>query len=102
MANPLYQQLMGNMMNGGVSQGGTPSFSGTGFQNPVMKMRHIMQAMTNPAAFVKNAFPDIPDEIQNNPGQILNWLQRTRGVSDQHIHQAQQMAEQIQGQGTVR
>lgn len=95
MANPLYQQIMG--MQQGASFSGAPSFS-----NPVQKMQYIMQAMTNPAAFVKNAFPDIPPEIQNNPGQILEYLRTTRGVTDNQIKQAQQMAGQIIGQGTVR
>lgn len=90
--NPLYQQLMG-----GVSQTGAPSF-----QNPVQKMQYIMQAMTNPAAFVKQHFPDIPVSIQNNPGQILNYLQQTRGLSNQQIQQAQHMADQIIGEGNVR
>lgn len=90
--NPLYQQLMG-----GISQGGGPAFA-----NPVQKMAYIMRAMTNPAAFVRQYFPDIPVEIQNNPGQILNYLQQTRGISNQQIQQAQEMAGQIVGQGTVR
>lgn len=93
MANPLYQQLMGRSGFGG----GTPPFS-----NPVQKMQYIMQAMMNPAAFVRQQFPDIPAEIQNNPSAILSYLQQTRGVSNQQIQQAQQMAEQIVGQGTVR
>lgn len=90
--NPLYQQLMG------VSQGGAPSFN-----NPMQKVQYILQAMTNPAAFVRQQFPDIPVEIQNDPNQVFNYLQQTRGqVSQNQIQQAQQMAGQIQGQGTVR
>ena len=92
--NPLYQQLMG------VSQGGAPSFSG-GFQNPIQKMQYIMQAIRNPAAIVRQHFPDIPAEIQNNPSAIMQYLQQTRGISNQQIQQAQQMADQIKGQGTV-
>lgn len=98
MPNPLYQMLAGKTGMKGASQGGAPSF-----QNPVQKMAYIMQVMQNPAAFVKQQFPDIPHEIQNNPGQIFNYLQQTRGaVSQEQIQQAQQMANQIQGQGTVR
>lgn len=81
--NPLYQQFMG-LSNPKNSPAG---FSGQTFQfqNPVQKMQYIMQAMTNPAAFVKRAFPDIPDGIQNDPNQILNYLQQSRGISDQQI-----------------
>ena len=92
MPNPLYQ-----MLQGGVSQSGAPSF-----QNPVQKMQYILQAMTNPAAFVKQHFPDIPAGIQNDPRQILGYLQQTRGISNQQIQQAQEMAGQIMGSGTVR
>ena len=97
MANTLYQQLMGQVGFRGAPQSGALSFS-----NPVQKMQYIMQAMTNPAAFVRQVFPDIPAEIQNNSGAILNYLQQTRGISNQQIQQAKQMADQIIGQGTVR
>lgn len=84
--NPLYQQLMG----GGFSQ--QPASP-----NPMAKMQYIMQAMTNPAAFVRQRFPDIPQEISNNPQQILQYLQQTRGLNNQQIQQAQQMAGQMFG-----
>jgi hypothetical protein len=51
----------------------------TRFQNPIQQANYIMQAMRNPAAFVQNQFPDIPENIRNNPNEILNYLQRTRG-----------------------
>lgn len=50
-------------------------------QNPMI----IRQAMQNPAAFVKEHFPDIPDNISNDPNAILNYLQQTRGITDQDI-----------------
>ena len=79
--NPLFNQLMGQTPM-------QPQMSGTPvFNNPMQKMNYIMQAMTNPAAFVKNAFPDIPDQIQNNPNQILQYLQQTRNISNQQIQQ---------------
>lgn len=77
MANPLYQQLMGGMPQ-------QQQFSQYQ-QTPMNRMMLAMQAMQNPAAFVKNAFPDIPDEIQNDPNQILGYLQRTRGITNQDI-----------------
>ena len=76
MANPLYQQLMG---------GGMPQTSQMMPMNNANRMMLAMQVMQNPAAFVKNAFPDIPDEIQNDPNQILGYLQRTRGITNQDI-----------------
>ena len=68
--NPLYDAMMTNQP--------TP-------MNPLMKMQYVMQAMRNPAAFVRQAFPDIPVEIQNNPNQILQYLQQTRHISNQQI-----------------
>lgn len=96
MANPLAQQILGQMM-GGKQSGGMP------FQNPVQKVQYILQAMTNPAAFVRQQFPDVPEDIQNDPNKVFEYLQRTRGqVSQSQVQQAQQMADQIKGQGTVR
>ena len=98
MANPLYQQLFG----GGVpAPGASPSFSAR--PNPIRMITGIMQAMANPAAFVKQNFPDIPDGIKNDPNQVFNYLQQTRPqVSNQQIQEAQQQAGQIIGQGTVK
>lgn len=82
--NPLYQQLMGSMPQ---QQTQPQQSGGVRFQNPMQKMNYILQAMRNPAAFVKQSFPDIPDSIANDPGQILSYLQQTRGISDQQIQQ---------------
>ena len=78
--NPLYNMLMANQMNRGNAV--SPQA-----MNPAQKMNAIMQAMTNPAAFVKQYFPDIPAEIQNNPTQILSYLQQTRHISNDQIQQ---------------
>lgn len=86
MPNPLYQQLTGGPV--------APQRSAPVFSSPMQKMNYIMQAMRNPAAFVKQCFPDIPDQIANNPQQILSYLQQTRGISNQQI---QQLKNQIPG-----
>lgn len=70
-------------------QGQQPGMSGMRFSNPAQKAAFIMQAMTNPAAFAKQAFPDIPNEIANNPQAILNYLQQTRGITQEQIQQLQ-------------
>lgn len=57
------------------------------FQNPVQKAAFIMQALTNPAAFVKQQFPDVPDGILNDPVQVRNYIQQSRGISDQQLMQ---------------
>ncbi len=95
MPNPLYSMLTGqqnpatnqqqaqNMMSGGPM-----------FQNPVQKAAYILQAMQNPAAFVRKAIPDLPQNIANDPNQILRYLQQTRGITNQQI---QSLAQQIPG-----
>ena len=66
--NPLYNQLMNQ--------------SGMQFNNPMQKMMYIMQAMQNPAQFVKQHIPDIPDEIQNNPNDPQqNTMNQTNNSS---------------------
>lgn len=60
--------------------------------NPMAQMAQFMQAMQNPAAFLRQKFPDIPAGM-NDPNQIYNYLQQTRGFTDQ---QAQQSRQQMQ------
>lgn len=66
--NPLY-----NMFNGMMNS--MP-------QNPIQR---ALQAMMNPVGFVKQIFPDIPAQIQNDPNQILSYLQQTRNISNNDI-----------------
>ena len=61
---------------------------GMQFQNPVQKMNYIMQAMKNPAAFVKQNLPGIPDQIVNNPESVLQYMRKNYGVTDADIQQA--------------
>lgn len=51
------------------------------------RVNQIMQTMQNPAAFVKQQFPDIPDNILNDPNQILQYLQQTRNISNAQLQQ---------------
>jgi hypothetical protein len=51
------------------------------------KVNQIMQTTKNPAVFVKQQFPDIPDNILNDPNQILQYLQQTRNISNEQIQQ---------------
>lgn len=58
--------------------------------NPVQQAQYIMNAMRNPAAFVQEQFPDVPENLRNNPDAVLNYLARTRG--NQFIQQMQQVS----------
>lgn len=46
-----------------------------------------MQALTNPVQFVKQQFPDVPDGIIHDPVQVRNYIQQSRGISDQQLMQ---------------
>ena len=94
MPNPLYNMLMGGqppmqapMMQPQPMQ--QPMMSGMRFANPMQKMSYIMQAMQNPAAFVRQNLPGIPQEISNDPNRILQFMQQNMGVTQQDIMNAQ-------------
>ena len=65
-----------------------PMSGGPQFQNPIQKMNYIMQAMRNPAAFVKQNISGIPDQILNDPNQILQYMQQNCGVTQADIQRA--------------
>lgn len=85
--NPLYQQLMGQSIPQ-QNPAQQPMSGAPQFANPIQKMNYILQAMRNPAQFVRQAIPDLPDNIVNDPNQILQYLKQTRGVTDQQIQMA--------------
>lgn len=77
--NPLFQMYGGSQPQ--------PVQQPVSNMNPLQRMQYIRQAMVNPAAFIKQRFPDIPDQITNNPNQILQYLQQTRGITNQQLQQ---------------
>ena len=83
MINPLYSMSFGNSF-----QSQPQSFNMPTFQNPIQKANYIMQAMQNPAAFVRQILPNIPQDISNDPNRILQYLQQNCGVTNAQIQQA--------------
>ena len=69
--NKWYNRIVNNIPN--------PQSNITKFQNPVQQAQYIMNAIRNPAAFIQEQFPDVPEGIRNNPNDVLNYLQKTRG-----------------------
>lgn len=66
------------------------SANGAGqFLNPYQQVQQVMSVMNNPAAFLKQRFPDIPDEIMYDPNRILRYLQQTRGITNEDIQKIQ-------------
>lgn len=80
MPNPLY-----NMLTGGIASQQQPSFLTNRTNIPSGRLSMLLQALNNPVAFIRNAFPDIPENMMNDPNQILQYLQQTRGIPDYEI-----------------
>ena len=89
--HPLYNYMMGGNQQMSSQSQQVPSLNPITFQNPIQKMNYIMQAMRNPAAFVRQHL-NIPDQIANDPNQILQYMQSNMGVTQQDI---QRVASQI-------
>lgn len=73
----------------------TLPFYSSASSNPIQRFQCVLQAMRNPAIFVKQTFPDIPDQIMNDPSQILSYLQRTRGISNDQLQKMKSNAQSI-------
>lgn len=81
--NPLFNMLMGNQSGMQPTQPQQMPIANT----PVSRANAIYQAMMNPAAFVRQAIPDLPPQISNDPNQILQYLQQTGRVTQEQIQQ---------------
>lgn len=79
--NPLFNMVMGNQ------SGMQPVQPQQMPSTPVSMANAIYQAMMNPPAFVRQAIPDLPPQIANDPNQILQYLQQTGRVTPQQIQQ---------------
>lgn len=66
------------------------AYSAPSFQNPIQKMNYIMQAMRNPAAFVRQHLPGIPADAFNDPtgNAVLQYMQQNMGLTQQDIQRA--------------
>ena len=51
------------------------------------RMQQVMQAMQNPIGYLVQTFPDIPVPIRNDPSRILQYLQQTRGITNDQVQQ---------------
>lgn len=96
--NPLYNMLT-NGQNG-PSQPVSPQMNNippmpmNGLQGVVERARSMMQ---NPMQVVRQMIPGLPDQIANDPNQIINWLQQTGRVSPQQIQSARQLQQMMNG-----
>lgn len=103
MNHPL-QQMLAQQMSGQIPQQQPsspfrPAVSGIPqFANPLQKMNYIMQAMRNPAQFVREHVSGIPESAFNDPtgNSVLNYMQQNMGVTQQDIYNAQNQMQQMQ------
>ena len=67
------------------------------FTNPLQKMNYIMQAMRNPAQFVREHVSGIPESAFSDPtgNGVLNYMQQNMGVTQQDIYNAQNQMQQM-------
>lgn len=82
--HPLYNTLYGMPQQ----QSQQPAaYGGKLFANPMQQMAYIMQAMRNPAAFVRQNLPGIPESAFNDPSgnQVLQYMMSNMGVTQQDI-----------------
>ena len=95
----LAQQMSGQMPQQQPSTPFRPTVSGIPqFANPLQKMNYIMQAMRNPAQFVREHVSGIPESAFNDPtgNSVLNYMQQNMGVTQQDIYNAQNQMQQMQ------
>lgn len=65
----------------------------TGANSILDRARSIMASMQNPAQLLQQYLPGVPQEIANDPNQIINWLQQTGRITPDQI----QMASRLMG-----
>ena len=72
-----------------------------GMLNGMNQYQNIMniarQMMRNPQQAVMQAFPDMPQEIQNDPNQIMNWIQQNGRINPQMYQIAGQLMRMMGG-----
>lgn len=68
-----------------------------GFNQYQAIMNMARQMMQNPQQAVASALPDLPQEIQNDPNQITNWLQQNGRINPQVYQMAGQLMRMMGG-----
>ena len=68
-----------------------PVMPNAGFGGIFNQMQQIANMFQNPQQLVQRVFPDAPQEIINDPDQLVNWMQQTGKTNPQMIQMARQM-----------
>lgn len=88
---------MNQMRNyfGGQPNGGMPNFPGP-FGNIANIFNTFKQFMQNPMSFFMSSGLNIPQNIQNNPEAITNYLRSSGKMTEEQFNQASQAAQWAQ------
>lgn len=72
---------------GGNAAASQAPMTGMQFANPMQKANYILQAMRNPAAFVRQNIPGIPEQAYNDPSGngVLQYMMQHMGVTQQDV-----------------
>ena len=70
-------------------------FNGMRQYKGIMNMARPM--MQNHKQAVMQAFPDLPQEISNNPSQIMNWIQQNGRINPQAYQMASNLMRMMGG-----
>jgi len=81
----------------GPNQGSGGSGFGGPFGNMMNMMGQFRQFMQNPMGYFMNSGMSIPQNIQNNPEAIVNYLRSSGQMTDQQYNQVANMAQMAQG-----
>lgn len=95
----LAQQMAGQMPQQVPAMQQRPMISGIPqFASPMQRMGYIMQAMRNPAQFVREHVSGIPESAFSDPtgNSVLNFMQQNMGVTRQDIMNAENQMQQMQ------
>ena len=90
--NPLFKALNGaNSPVQNQTMNSAPMMQNGGFGGIFGRMQQLAGAFQNPQQMVQRYFPDAPAEVQNDPNQLLQWMQQTGKVNPQMVQMAQRM-----------
>lgn len=61
-------------------------------QQIMARASQIMQSINSPQMLIQQFLPGVPQEMQNDPNKIIEWLQQTGKVSANQLQIARQMS----------
>lgn len=60
-------------------------------QQVLFRANQLMQSMQNPQNLVRTFFPDVPQDMRNDPDKIIQYLIGKNRITEQQVNQIRQM-----------